>query len=340
MNRLRPLRFRLVLLPALALGLAAAGAVLLLRGAGDWLSPALAGGAACILAAALGLLEVLTKPRWLSRASLAAEILVGALAGTALAAGLCWLAWRFGRPLIDRTVFGPWLAGIDPWRSLACLGAGVLGYQVAVAAGRTVGARLLWRLFWGHQRHGRYRPRLLLRVSLTPASSVDPHRKGPQRRLRAFLRDLSREAVRLGGELYRYDQDGAVYLWRVQSGKPNSQALLCASRLRRTLAAKDAWYRRRFGRAPEFRACLHGGSLALQEVGWPARQIILAGPAAGILEQLDQAAARLDMPLLVSQDAMDALVLPAGYRIHRTINARLRDDREAWRIYAVEEIEQ
>jgi class 3 adenylate cyclase len=90
---------------------------------------------------------------------------------------------------------------------------------------------------------------------------------------------------------------------------------------------------------PHFRTALHFGAVVSAEMGWSSRQIRTQGEAVEIAGRLAQSCPKLKENFLVSEPAMDRLVLPAGSRIHRSVAAQIPGSETNMRLYALEQIE-
>lgn len=341
MNRTQRSVLRAIFLSSVMFGLVFGGLAILATGQMDYFA-----AAAGFCFGALGCMgimtfELLIKPRTLGIMALGMNIILSALFETA------FLAAMFEASVSAFDTFnGPAsrlqaiLAHIDIPTALAILACSALVLQFLLSAAKIMGGRTLLRFLFGYYRRPRATERFVVYVSLADYQSMFDRfgQNGYLDYLNAFYIDLEKAALNCGGELYQHLGDGAILHWRGTPGEANNACIAFVFRLRKLLVVKDDWYQANFHQSPRFRASIHFGPVWMNEAGWAHRHMLCSGPVLTTLAKLDSACNRMKENFLVSDAAMDHMVLPAGTRIHRTINARLRDEEESWRIFALEQI--
>jgi hypothetical protein len=157
--------------------------------------------------------------------------------------------------------------------------------------------------------------------------------------LNDFYQEVETIAQALGGETIGYTPRGIQLAWPETKGGSNNHPLYSIFELRRRIREDRDWYQVVYRTVPHFRTALHFGTVTSAEMGWRSRHIRTQGEAVEIAGRLAQSCHKLKENFLVSEPAMDRLVLPAGSRIHRSVAAQIPGGETNMRLYALEQIE-
>ena len=340
MNRTQSGALRALFLPTLLFGLAFAALALLVDGTLNYMA---IGAGFCFGAiSCMGIMtyELLVKPRTLGALALGVSILFSALLESAFVAAMFEASLSAFDTMAARSQLQSVLSRLDIPVAISIVCSSFLVLQFLLAAIKVVGGKTLVRFLLGYYRRPRELERFAVCIGLSDRQSMlDRYgQNGYLDFLNAFYGDLEKAAKNCGGELYQHVPEGAILHWRAMPGEANNACIAFVFRLRQILVGREAWYQANFHQSPRFRASIHFGPVWMNEVGWASRTMLCSGPVLTTLSKLDNACDRMKENFLVSDAAMDHMVLPAGTRIHRTINARLRDEDESWRIFALEQI--
>ena len=340
MNRLQSSALRSILLPAVLTGLLAAGQAMLANN--RMAIPAGAAGFCFGFLAILGIMtfEIMLKPASLGKLPLWLEILAAALLEVAFLLAVFDAARTAFWSAIAGTNLARLLQELDLVPILVGLAAAALVLQYVLASAKMLGRRNLLRFLGGHYRNPREQECFIVQISLSEQTAMTERygQAGYLQYRNAFAMDLEKAAINCRGEILQQLPGGVVLQWRLQPGEANNACISFVFRLHELIQNRDGWYQDNFNQSPHFRASLHFGPVFRNEAGWRTKRLLASGSALDTLAKLDNACSRMQENFLVSDTAMDHLILPAGGRIHRTINARLRDEAEAWRIFALEQI--
>ena len=123
--------------------------------------------------------------------------------------------------------------------------------------------------------------------------------------LNDFFCDLAKPAIDLGGDIYKYVGDEAIITWGRDAG--SSGALEAFFSIGEAIAAREGYYRARYGDVPRFRAGLHFGKLVVGEMGDYKQEIALLGDVMNTAARIQGECRVLGADLLVSADAARAL---------------------------------
>lgn len=204
-----------------------------------------------------------------------------------------------------------------------------------------LGKGQLGRYLLGKRKYPLLLERFVLVVELDPPPPETMETSAPcyLSFLNDFYQEVEEAAVGLGGEIIGRTPHGIQLAWTETKGSANNEAIFCIFELRRRIRKDHDWYQVVYQAVPHFRTALHFGPVISAEVGWRSRNITTQGVALEIAQRLVQSCCKLKERFLVSEPAMDRLVLPAGSRIHRSVNAQVPGGEAAMRLYALEQIE-
>lgn len=211
-------------------------------------------------------------------------------------------------------------------------------FVIVLQAGGLVGYRTFRSLLLGHYRMPKVEHRFFLFVDLVGSTAL-AERVGPlamHRFLSRLFAALAEPIAASGGEIYQYVGDEIVITWPRADGTREAHALRCFFEMRRALSRDEKHWRASFAALPELRAALHFGEVVAGEVGEERRAIVFHGDVMNAAARLEQVARERACSFVASQDALDALALPAELRVRDLGSVALRGRREPVRAFAVE----
>lgn len=182
---------------------------------------------------------------------------------------------------------------------------------------RLLGKGNLWRLMIGRYHRPREEARLFLFLDMEGSTAAAEKLGAPRflELLGGAILDATPPILESRGEIHRYIGDEIVVTWPIARADEAVKGAIA------TIAALDALapdYAARFGVAPRFRGGLHGGTVAVGEIGDVRREIVYLGDAVNVAKRLEMEAGARRARLLVSGDVVAGL-RDAGLR------ARLAD---------------
>lgn len=189
-----------------------------------------------------------------------------------------------------------------------------LGSNLAIEIGSLVGFGTLRRLLTGRY----FRPRreeLVFAVIDMKNSTGIAERLGDldfHALLNAFFADIGDAAHDYGAEIHKYVGDEAILSWPVAAGLGESRAVLFVFAAAQRIERRGAWYQKRFGLVPDFRAALHLGTVAAGEIGQQRREIAYVGDTLNTASRLLDAARDAGRDVVVSLALLGRLTLPDG----------------------------
>ena len=215
---------------------------------------------------------------------------------------------------------------------------GNLMYAIA----ELLGPGVLFAFAAGRYHRPRREERALLFVDLR-ASTAAAERLGEARfldLLDAFIVDVSQAIVQNGGEIHKYVGDEIIAAWRLKPGRNDARIVRACFAARERLAARRDAYKRDFGVGADFRAALHGGAVAVGEIGSFKKEIALIGDAMNTTARILDACRQLDRDTLASSALLDRLDgLPASITPSAIAPLSLRGKSEPLELFALERVD-
>jgi adenylate cyclase len=184
--------------------------------------------------------------------------------------------------------------------------------NIVISMGTLLGWPTLGRLVTGKYHRPRREERIFLSVDLKESTAL-AQRLGDERfhaLIGAFFGDIANGAADTGAEIYKYIGDEAILTWPAESGLRQANCLLCPLAIARHIARREAFYRRRFGMLPQFRAALHIGDVIAGEVGDVRREIGYFGDTLNTTARLAAAVKDLGQDVLVSEELLRRVEVP------------------------------
>jgi adenylate cyclase len=202
------------------------------------------------------------------------------------------------------------------------LGASVMfSVTMAVAAnvvfeiGGLLGFGTLKNLFTGRYVQPRRELRAFLLIDMRDSTGL-AERLGPvlfHELLNDFFRDIADAALECDGEIHKYVGDEAILTWLGGSIR-DGECLRCPFVVRDFIERERTTYQARYDTVPSFRASIHYGEIVAGEIGDWRREIAFVGDTLNVAARLLDAAKELGHDVLVSDDLLAQVPLPAGLR--------------------------
>ncbi len=204
-----------------------------------------------------------------------------------------------------------------------------------------VGQGQLAILLLGRRKYPQVLERFVLAIELKnpPASTLDRHSARYLSFLNDFFQDLEAIAGKHRADILEFTHQGAVLAWPELPGGSNSQSIQLVYDLRTLLKQHETWFLEVYQTSPRFRAALHFGRVNSAEMGWTRRTIMTQGAVLDTVKRLMLVGIKVNEDFLVTDSAMERLVLPTGSRIHRGLNVQTGKNREECGLYALEQLE-
>jgi len=187
--------------------------------------------------------------------------------------------------------------------------------NVVFEVGGLLGFDTLKNLFTGRYVQPRREQRAFLLIDMRNSTGL-AERLGPvlfHELLNDFFRDVSDAALECDAEIHKYVGDEAILTWPGAS-IGDGECLRCPFAARDFIERRRKTYEARYHEVPSFRASIHYGEIVAGEIGDVRREIAYVGDTLNVAARLLDAAKELGHDVLVSDDLLTQVPLPAGLR--------------------------
>ncbi len=153
--------------------------------------------------------------------------------------------------------------------------------------------------------------------------------------LREYFFDLSVAVIDYAGTIYQYAGDEMIVSWKLKDGLKNNNCIECFFAMKRALENQAEKYNYKFGILPAFKAGLHFGTVTAGEIGSLKKEIIFTGDVLNTSARIQGLCNHFDAELLVSQDLIKILQLPATYEIKSVGENLLKGRSQIMEIFSI-----
>lgn len=188
--------------------------------------------------------------------------------------------------------------------------------NLIVETGGLLGFSTLKNILTGRYVHPRREQKAFLLVDMRDSTGL-AESLGPIRfheLLNSFFRDIAEAAFESEAEIHKYVGDEAILTWPIDAALADGESLACPFLARDLITRNAEHYRKRYGAVPTFRAALHCGEIVAGEIGDVRREIAYVGDTLNVAARLLEASKGLGHDILVSQDLLQIVKLPAGLK--------------------------
>jgi adenylate cyclase len=153
--------------------------------------------------------------------------------------------------------------------------------------------------------------------------------------LKEYFLDLSGAVIDHSGAIYQYAGDEMIVTWKLKDGLKNNNCLNCFFSMKRTLKIQQDKYERKYGLLPGFKAGLHYGTVTAGEIGSLKKEIIFTGDVLNTSARIQGLCNQFGADLLVSEDLIKVLHLPASYTITTVGETLLKGRSKPMELFAI-----
>lgn len=200
---------------------------------------------------------------------------------------------------------------------------GILGYIASVVVitqfyaefRENIGLATLNNFFLGTYHHPVEEERVFMFVDMKSSTTI-AEQLGHVRyfeMLKEYFVDLSGAVIDHAGAIYQYAGDEMIVTWKLKDGLKNNNSIHCFFAMQRALESQAVKYNSKFGLLPRFKAGLHYGKVTAGEIGSLKKEIIFTGDVLNTSARIQGLCNQFGAELLVSEDLIRVLQLPASY---------------------------
>ena len=134
---------------------------------------------------------------------------------------------------------------------------------------RKLGRDAIYNLILGKYHQVKQEERLFLFIDLNNSTDIAEEMGEMEYShfLQDYFYDISEPIARYFGRVYQYVGDEVVVIWPVKKGFRFAVCIRCFFAIQKQIRRYKTHYEKRYGKVPEFKAALHGGTVVVSEVG-------------------------------------------------------------------------
>ncbi|MEO6169229.1 MAG: adenylate/guanylate cyclase domain-containing protein [Chitinophagales bacterium] len=174
-------------------------------------------------------------------------------------------------------------------------------------------------VFWKMVRGTYYRPktedRIFMFIDLNSSTTI-AEQLGNERYhdlLKEYFADITNSILDHGGEIYQYLGDGIIINWNTHGDQRDLNCIHCFFDMKKEIKARSDKYMKKFGLVPTFKAGMHSGEVVVGEIGIIKRDITYSGDVLNTAARIQGMCHELKSDMLVSNDFMKTVLLPAQF---------------------------
>jgi adenylate cyclase len=150
--------------------------------------------------------------------------------------------------------------------------------------------------------------------------------------------DLTDIVIAHHAQIYQYVGDEVVLTWEMKKGLENRNCILTFFEYDRVIQGKSAYYHKKYGLIPEFKAGVNLGNVTTAEVGELKKELAYHGDVLNTAARIEGKCNDFQRRLLVSQDVKERMEDESQITYELMGNIELRGKEQLVNIYAIRSI--
>ncbi|WP_299180687.1 adenylate/guanylate cyclase domain-containing protein [uncultured Aquimarina sp.] len=150
--------------------------------------------------------------------------------------------------------------------------------------------------------------------------------------------DLNKVVPKHNAEIYQYVGDEVVLSWPYKRGLADNNCVNLFFAFQQRKHAKAAYYLKKYGVVPEFKAGLHGGKLMVTEVGIVKKEIAYHGDVINTSARIQGQCNTYKVPLLISEKLIRDLKINANLTCQFLGSVLLKGKQEEVNIHTIAKV--
>jgi adenylate cyclase len=201
----------------------------------------------------------------------------------------------------------------------------------------SIGLHTLNNFFLGKYHHPVEEERIFMFVDMKSSTTIAENLGHVKyfEMLKEYFVDLSGAVIDHAGAIYQYAGDEMIVSWKLKDGLKNNNSIDCFFAMKRRLEIQEDKYNTKFGLLPRFKAGLHYGKVTAGEIGTLKKEIIFTGDVLNTSARIQSLCNQFGADLLVSEDLIGVLHLPASYAIRSVGNTLLKGRSKPMELFVI-----
>ena len=202
---------------------------------------------------------------------------------------------------------------------------------------QSIGVGTLSNFFLGKYHHPLEEERIFMFLDMKSSTTIAENLGHVKyfEMLREYFFDLSEAVIDYAGTIYQYAGDEMIICWKLKEGLRNNNSIDCFFAMKRALTSRSEKYNQQFGVLPGFKAGLHYGMVTAGEIGSLKKEIVFTGDVLNTSARIQGLCNQHDAELLVSEDMVKMLQLPAKYKIRSVGENMLKGRGKAMELFSI-----
>lgn len=219
--------------------------------------------------------------------------------------------------------------------------ASIIFLNVALQINKKFGPGELIKIISGKYHKPREETRIFLFLDMRSSTTIAEKlgNKAYSQLIRQCFLDLSDSVLKYNATIYQHVGDEILLTWKKGKKSKNIDAILLFFEFRNRLMKRNAFYKKKFGIFPEFKAALHMGDIVVAETGDLKREIAFHGDVMNTTARLEKQCNKYNKDFLISESAKEYIPIKYPYSIHYVDRVLLRGKNNYIEIYSIHKME-
>jgi len=202
---------------------------------------------------------------------------------------------------------------------------------------RKLGTDAIFNLVFGKYHQVKQEDRLFLFIDLNGSTEIAEEMGELEfsHFLQDYYYDISEPIARYFGRVYQYVGDEVVVTWSLKKGLKFDVCVRCFFAIQKQIRRYQDQYQKRYGRVPEFKAALHGGTIVVSEVGKYKSEIAYHGDVLNTTARMLSKCHDLNAEFLISDFIVEKVNMPKYLKVETMGSFQLKGKQQEMELYSV-----
>jgi len=202
---------------------------------------------------------------------------------------------------------------------------------------RKLGKDAIFNLVFGKYHQVKQEDRLFLFIDLNSSTEIAEEMGELEfsHFLQDYYYDISEPIARYFGRVYQYVGDEVVVTWSLKRGLKFDVCVRCFFAIQKQIRRYQDQYQKRYGRIPEFKAALHGGTIVVSEVGKYKSEIAYHGDVLNTTARMLSKCHDLNADFLISDFIVEKIEMPKYLKVEPMGLFQLKGKQQEIELYSV-----
>jgi len=202
---------------------------------------------------------------------------------------------------------------------------------------RKLGKDAIFNLVFGKYHQVKQEDRLFLFIDLNSSTEIAEEMGELEfsHFLQDYYYDISEPIARYFGRVYQYVGDEVVVTWSLKRGLKFDVCVRCFFAIQKQIRRYQDQYQKRYGRVPEFKAALHGGTIVVSEVGKYKSEIAYHGDVLNTTARMLSKCHDLNADFLISDFIVEKIEMPKYLKVESMGLFQLKGKQQEIELYSV-----